>query len=80
MSIHYGSLHTRPLSGQYKEWIDSSLEQIKIIKGLYEIFHSASIETSEYKITETSCDPYKESTCKPPYVPLPHPETHGSIV
>ena len=79
MSIHYGSLHTRPLSGQYKEWIDSSLEQIKTIKGLYKIFHSANIEASEYKIIEISCDQCKESTCKLPDVPLPYPEAHGSI-
>jgi hypothetical protein len=76
MPIHYCSLHARPLSGQYKEWIDSSLEQLKIIKGLYKIFHSANIETSEYKIIETSCGQCKESTCKPPYVTLPPPEAH----
>ncbi len=79
MSIYYCSLHTRPLSGQYKEWIDSSLEQIKIIKGLYKISHSANIETSEYKIIETSCGQCKESTCKPPYVTPLHPEAYGSI-
>jgi len=77
MSIHYCSLHTRLLSGQYKEWIDSSLEQIKIIKGLYEIFHSANIATSEYKIIETSCGQCKESTCKPPSVTSHTPRHTG---
>ena len=50
-----------------------------MVKGLYEIFHSAKIETAEYKIIETSCGQCKESTCKPPYVTLPHREAHGSI-
>jgi uncharacterized paraquat-inducible protein A len=56
MPVHYCSLHTRLWSGIYREWVDFPLEKIQAIKALYELFHSANIETSAYKVRETGCD------------------------
>ena len=62
MSLLYCHVHARAFVRKHNHWTSFSLDNIHPLKRLYDMLHSADIETSDYQVIETPCDQCEERT------------------